>query len=101
MALRASCVMCDCNDLCSCELWNVPPPTHTAHSLLGVSCGRGFVIEFFLLLFTVLHYSKWQARKRLFQPVAMTAENEAINFFTSDDEDGGEGEGQGEEGEWC
>ena len=55
----------------------------------------------FLLLFTVLHYSKWQARKRLFQPVAMTAENEAINFFTSDDEDGGEGEGQGEEGEWC
>ena len=35
----------------------------------------------------------------MYAPVAMTAENEAINFFTSDDE--GEGEGEGEEGESC
>lgn len=34
----------------------------------------------------------------MYAPVAMRADNEAINFFTSDDE---EGEGEGEEGESC
>ena len=33
----------------------------------------------------------------MYAPVAMRADNEAINFFASDDE----GEGEGEEGEFC